>query len=311
MARNPIQASPKAQIDPVIKLRKYQSEVFRQEVRRLFLLWSRQRGKSHLLACQALDWMMEERGALVTFISASIVLGTEVLLKEAIIWSKLLDMLRAAAAQANLKLTTTADGLDFDAVCDIFEHSKLETKLWFSNTICSRSRVIAPNPDTAVGWTSHIIGDEVGRWPNAREVMEAVSPFMSSNPKLKLRYATTPPPDDKHYTYEQFIPPADTTFAVNPRGNFYRSASGILCHRVDVWDGAAAGVTLYDDDTGKPVTPEESRKRAADKQAWDRNFALMFLIGGTAAVSPAAIARAMELGAGVCLGVNITEGLEP
>jgi hypothetical protein len=278
-------------------------------MRRLFLLWSRQRGKSHLLASQAMDWMMEEAGILVTFISASIVLGTEVLLKEASIWSKMLDMMRAAADQANLKLTTTADGLDFDAVCDLFEHSKLETKLWHSNTICSRSRVIAPNPDTAVGWTGHIIGDEVGRWPNAQAVMEAVSPFMSSNPKFSLRYATTPPPDDKHYTYEQFIPPADHEFKLNPRGNWYRSASGIMCHRVDVWDGAAAGVSLFDDDTGAPVTPEESRKKASDKQAWDRNFALQFIIGGTAAVSPSAIVRAMEIGTGVCCGVNITEEL--
>ena len=310
MARNAQPSPPERTVKAAIQLRPYQAEVFRQELRRLFLLWSRQRGKSHLLACQALDWMMEDAGILVTFISASIVLGTEVLLKEAAIWSKMIDMMRAAAEQANLNLTTSVDGLDFDGVCDKFEHSKLETKLWHSNTICSRSRVIAPNPDTAVGWTGHIIGDEVGRWPNAREVMEAVTPFMSSNPKFKLRYATTPPPDDKHYTYEQFIPPAGHEFPVNPRGTFYRSASGILCHRVDVWDGHAAGVSLYDDDTGKPVSPEESRKKASDKQAWDRNFALMFLIGGTAAISPAAIARAMEIGAGVCVGVNITEGLE-
>lgn len=310
MARKTENPTKVRSVDPVIRLRLYQLEVFRQEIRRLFLLWSRQRGKSHLLACQALDWMMEEAGILVTFISASIVLGTEVLLKEAALWSKLMDMMRAAADLANLKLTTTADGLDFDAVCDLFEHSKLETRLWHTNTICSRSRVIAPNPDTAVGWTGHIIGDEVGRWPNARDVMEAITPFMSSNPKFKLRYATTPPPDDKHYTYEQFIPPADQEFTLNPRGNWYRSASGILCHRVDVWDGNAAGVPLYDDDSGNPVTPEESRKKASDKQAWDRNFALMFIIGGTAAVSPAAIARAMEMGSGTCIGVNLTEGLE-
>jgi hypothetical protein len=295
--------------DPIIKLRPYQLEVFRKKMRRMFLLWSRQRGKSHLLACQALDWMMAERNALVTFISASIVLGTEVLLKEAVIWSKLLDMMRAAADQAGLKLETTVDGLGFDDVCDVFEHSKLETRIWHTNTLCARSRVIAPNPDTAVGWTGHIIGDEVGRWPNARDVMEAISPFMSSNPEFSLRYATTPPPDDKHYTYEQFIPPADVEFRVNPRGNWYKSASGILVHRVDVWDGCEAGVPLYDDDTGKPITPEESRKKASDKQAWDRNFGLKFLVGGTAAVSPAAIARAMELGDGQCIGVNLTEEL--
>jgi hypothetical protein len=171
--------------------------------------------------------------------------------------------------------------------------------------------VIAPNPATAVGWTGHIIGDEVGRWPNAREVMEAITPFMSSNPKFSLRYATTPPPDDKHYTYEMFIPPADTVFETNPRGNWYKSASGIMCHRVDAWDGVAAGVPLYHPDSGEAITPEQSRQLEPDKSAWDRNFALMFLAGGIAAISPASIARAMAQGAGVCLGVNLTEELQP
>ncbi len=300
-----------ARPDPLVKLRPYQQEVFRHRLRRLFLLWSRQRGKSHLLACEALDMMMATKGVLVTFISASIVLGTEVVLKEAAVWMRMLDMLKAAAAQADLQLTSNADGLEFDDVCDLFEHSKLETKLWHNKTMCSRSRVIAPNPDTAVGWTGHIIGDEVGRWPNAQAVMEAIEPFMSSNPSFRLRYATTPPPDDKHYTYELFAPPAGSEFPLNARGNWYKSASGIMCHRVDVWDGEAAGIPLYHPDTGVPISADEHRKLAMDKAAWDRNYALMFLQGGTAAVSLAALARALELGAGVCVGCEITEAIEP
>jgi hypothetical protein len=301
--------APAKVIEPAIKFRLYQEAVFRHELRRLFLLWSRQRGKSFLLACEALDLMMATPGDLVTFISASIVLGTEVLLKEASLWSGFLKVMRGAATRANLKLETNVDGLDFDAMCDLFEHSKLEARLWHTRTICSRSRVIAPNPDTAVGWTAHIIGDEVGRWPNAQDVMEAVSPFMAANPRFKLRYATTPPPDDRHYTHELFAPDPGTEFKLNPAGNWYKSASGIMVHRVDVWDGAAAGVPLYHPDTGVPLTPEQHRITEPDRAAWDRNYALIFARGGTSAVSQAALSRAMSMGSGVCIGVNITEGL--
>jgi hypothetical protein len=311
MPRKPKAAKASAPADPIIKMRSYQQAVFRYKLRRLFLLWSRQRGKSYFLSSQSLDWMMAAAGDLVTFISASIVLGEEVLLKEAQVWAKMLDVMRAVASAADLKLESSVDGLDFDAVCDLFEHSKLETRLWHTNTICSRSRVIAPNPGTAVGWTGHIVGDEVGRWPNAKDVMEAIEPFMAANPRYRLLYATTPPPDDAHYTYELFSPPEKAEFPVNPRGNFYRSKSGILCHRVDVWDGTAAGVPLYHPDTGVPITPEEHRRLAFDKSAWDRNYGLKFLPGGSAAVSLADLTRAMELGSGLCLGVNVTEAVEP
>ena len=295
-----------AQPTAVIVHRAYQRAVFRHKLRRLFLLWARQCGKSFTLASEALDMMMAERGALVTFISASIVLGTEILLKEVQIWLKFLELYRKAAAANGYMVTTSADGLDLDAVADLFEHSKLETKLWHDRTSCSRSRVIAPNPDTAVGWTAHIIGDEVGRWPNAQDVFEAVIPFMKINRSLKLRLATTPPPDDKHVTYEWFLPPQDE-WEINSLGNWFKAPCGIMTHRLDAFDSYAAGVPVFHPDSGELITPEEDRALAADKSAWDRNNALKFLAGGTAAVSLAAIQRAMAAGRGFCLGVNITE----
>lgn len=294
--------------EPLIRHRIYQREAFLSTLRRLFLLWCRQKGKSFKLGTKALDWMMATPGVLVTLISASMTLGSEILVKEAGIWRDMLEILRKAADAAGLKLTSTADGLDFDALCDILEHSKLEVKLWHSRSVCSRSRVIAPNPDTAVGWTGHIVMDEVGRMPNAQEVFEAVMPFMDSNPAFNLLMATTPPPDDKHYTFELFAPPPDVTFEVNPRGNWYRSASGIMVHRVDAWDAHAAGVPLYHPETREPITPEEHRALAMDRAAWDRNYALKFLSGGTAAISMAAIARAMQRGHELGLvGVNVSE----
>ncbi|RME68569.1 MAG: hypothetical protein D6781_10665 [Verrucomicrobia bacterium] len=291
--------------------RAYQDEAFRVGLRRLFLLWSRQRGKSYELSRQSFNRMMKFPGRLVTFISASMTLGTELLRKEAEQWQAMLEKMRSAAGRHGLRLTSSGDGLDFDAVCDLFEHSKFETRLWHSRSVCSRTRVIAPNPDTAVGWTSDIFGDEVGRWPNAQDVFEAIEPFMASHPELIMRLATTPPPDDRHFTFEAFAPPPGLEFPVNARGNFYRSPSGIMVHRVDVWDGCAAGVPLYHPDTGEPIPPEQHRALAFDKQAWDRNYGLAFLAGGTAAISMASITRAMEQGRDNCIGINVTETIAP
>jgi hypothetical protein len=251
--------------------------------------------------------MMAVPGDLVTFISASVVLGTEIVVKEAKIWSEMLEAMKKEAATFERKLTSNADGLDFDAVCDLFEKSRLETKLWHSQTTCSRSRVIAPNPDTAVGWTGHIVADETSRMKDYQAVREAIGPFIDSNPRYCFWEATTPPPDDKHYSMELLAPPPDRVFQVNPKGNWYDAADGVPVHRVDAWDAHAAGVVLYHPKNGQPITPEDHRVLAFDKTAWDRNYGLKFLAGGTAAVSLAALARAMEQGRGQCLGVNISE----
>lgn len=294
----------------VVPFRTYQRAGFRYPLRRLGYVWRRQGGKSFLLSNEALDWMMETRAVLTSIISAAIALGTEVIVKEAQSWREHLARLKASAEANKLKLETNADAIDFDGFCDLFEHSKLEAKLWHDQTSCSRTRVIAPNPNTAVGWTGHIIGDEFGRWPNCQEVLEAIEPFMESNPQFRLRLATTPPPDDKHYSYEMLLPPENTKFEPNAKGNFYKSSYGLMIHRVDAWDAALAGVAMHHPDTGAKITPAEHRALAPDKIAWDRNYGVQFIAGGTAAVSLAALARAMEQGAGQCVGVNVTEPVE-
>lgn len=302
--------APPANNSGVVPFRIYQRAVFRHPRRRLAKVWRRQGGKSFWLGNTALDWMMERRGVLTSIISAAISLGTEVIVKEATSWREHLAELKRVAEANRLKLETNADAIDFDGFCDLFEHSRIEARLWHDNTTCSRTRVIAPNPATAVGWTGHIIGDEFGRWPNCQEVLEAIEPFMESNPDFRLRLATTPPPDDAHYSYQMLLPEdAGTIFTPNAEGNFYTSSYGLLVHRVDAWDAFEAGVWMHHPDTGEKLTPEQHRALAHDKVAWDRNYGCKFISGGTAAVSFSSLARAFDLGRGQCLGMNATEAV--
>ena len=69
------------------------------------------------------------------------------MVKEAQSWRDHLGKLKATAAAAGLKMETNADAIDFDGFCDLFEHSKLEAKLFHDRVTCSRTRVIAPNPN--------------------------------------------------------------------------------------------------------------------------------------------------------------------
>lgn len=296
--------------EPLIKFRKYQEAVFWENKRRVLLLWARRRGKSFTLACKAMDRMMELKDHTCIFVSASILIGGEFLLKEAKVWNDVLRKTKERAAQNNLLMTSNADGLGIDDIADLFEHQKLETKIWHDQTAYSKSVVVAANPSTAVGWGGDIFFDEVGRVADLRDVNEAVQPFMRENPSYLYWMATTPPPDDTHYSFELFIPP-DEKFSVNPAGNWFISRSGIPCHRVDAWDAVSAGVNMYDDDTGSVITPEQSRALDFDKTAWDRNEALIFVRGGTAAVSYLSLQRAMQLGKEQCMALSVTEEIYP
>jgi len=299
----------------LVNLRPYQAEVFFAKLRRAFLLWRRQLGKSYTLANKAMERMVTRPGHTCIFTSANMAITAEFLLKEAQVWAQVLAAMRKfCEASGQFRLSGNAmddDGqvLDVDAIADLFEHCKLETKIWHTNTVYSRSRVVAPNPATAVGWTGDVFMDELGRIMDLRDLMEAVRPFMYSNPEFIWWMATTPPPDEAHYSFDLFAPPQET-FPVKALGNWYTSKMGIPVHRFDCFDAHAAGFPLFDDDSGKPITPEESRAKEFDKAAWDRNCALKFIRGGVTAVNYQALLQAQIKGAEQGFAVAITDTLE-
>jgi hypothetical protein len=291
---------------PLISFRPAQEEAFWSPLGLLFLLWRRQFGKSRTLGAWGLKRMMERRNHSVFYCSAAIRLGVENIRKEAELWIECMRLFREAAKRERMLLESNGDGLDVDAVADLFEHQKLETRLYHDRTSYSRSMVVAPNPTTAVGWTGDVVMDEVGRMPELKEMIEALEPIMSSNPEFLWRMASTPPPEDDHYSWELIVPPHDE-FPLNPRGNWYVSQAGLHVHRVDAYDAYAGGFPMFSKVSRLPISPDEHRAEAFDKTGWDRNYGLHFIAGGTAAVSLAAIHLAMERGKYLGAANNVTE----
>lgn len=292
--------------DPIITLLPHQRELFwADHIRRAGAIWRRRGRKSTTLANIALRRMLERPGHTCVFASATVALAKEFLLKEVQTWRAVMEVFRAGGVENHLRVESTGDGVDVDGLVDLFEHSKLESKIWHDNTTYSRTLIVPATPHT-VGYGGDLFFDETGVVPDLRECLEAVFPFMDENPELIFRMAMTPPPDDTHYSFEYMLPETEE-FPVSAKGNWYRSQAGIMVHRADVWDCCASGLQLYHPDSGAPIAPEEHRRLAFDKEAWDRNYGCRFVRGGTAAVSLASIHLAMERGASLGMANHVTE----
>jgi hypothetical protein len=267
-------------------------------LRLMAALWRRQSGKTTTLALIGIGEMASVPGRLITYASASLLVGREVIEKEAHLFQGILRDTLARLEAQRLALTAeddaghnmlTAKPEDFASV---FESRRMVVKLHHDANTYSRMQVIAPNPATARGFTGSVMIDECGLIPDFRGVWDAMIYIMSSDPSFKCLLATTPPIDDAHPTHELFLPPPGTEFDVNPAGHWYKSTAGLTIHRLDVHDGIAAGANLYHPETGEVITAAEDRALSIDKSSWDRNLALIFSASGTAAVSRLALERA-------------------
>ena len=133
------------------KRRAYQEQAFwgNKSLRRYFLAWLRQGGKTTTLAEQSLLEMAEHEGRLITFATASLNLGTEMPEKEAQVWKQFLTDMQAWADERGKQLVAgerrheaDADSwralpadIDIAALADVLEHNKFEVRLRHTNTI--------------------------------------------------------------------------------------------------------------------------------------------------------------------------------
>jgi len=297
----------------ILKFRTAQAEFIKGVDRHgvVGFLARRQFGKTTTLAAIALKKMMKKRGHTVVFGSVKLTLGREIIRKESDIIRKAIRSLQIEAAESDglLKTVDTVTGKDIDKLKDddyagLFEAQRLEFRYYHDRLDYSRTKLVALRPDT-VGETGDLMADEISRSKQWAETWEAIEPIAQSNPELRILLATTPSPDDSHLSNEQLAPPVGTLLPVNPAGNWYRSDCGFWVLRVDAFDAYADGVPVYDLETREPLSPPEHRKRAMDKDAWDRNYGVKFVLGGTSAVGLMQLNSAQQRGIGEALLVQL------
>ena len=281
-----------------MKLTRYQKFASRwmKDKRVCLLLWRRQGGKSTLFAFKILQVLLENPGILCTFVSASLSVGSELPYKATQIFGELLKALRDVSAGQEIDIRSNGEGLDDDGLLDLFHQGRLEVTFRHSEHVVSRMKVIAPNVATARGYSGWVFIDEIGFIRDFKALFGEMEPIISRDPTFRLIMATTPPADDAHFSYDLAAPDPGAEFEPDPCGHTYLSQLNVPVHRVDAWDAEAAGVHLYDLESGAPISPEEHRRKYFDRDAWDRSYGLKFLLGGTAAVSLASISYAQEQG---------------
>lgn len=292
--------------------------------RTMALFWARQCRKSTTLGNMAFDVMSREPGQNVIAASASLLIGSELIQKafsaaeQAEIVSREAAAMRATLEQSagaqelQLKVADRETGKVFNGMsgedfADLYRRSRMELRLYFDKTSFSRTLVIAPNPATARGWTGWVFRDEAGFTPVQLEVdlQIAVGPIIDADPSFRLIYASNLPRDDRHPFFQMTLPPPDVAMPPKAEGHFYRGQNGILIHRVTLADAYAAGHTLYDQNSGKPVSLEEFRKNPANKLALAPNYDLTHQFGGAAAIDLLALMTSQQRGARECAFVYV------
>jgi phage FluMu gp28-like protein len=162
--------------EAVLRLRPYQEDVFWDKTAGILVLhWSRQIGKSFVLAAWAVYRLMDRPGRLVTVLSNSKENGAEFLLKCA----EVCRLQRTRFEMEGLPLPP----LDF-------EDMRMELRIRNRGKV-GRIKVLAANPRTARGFSGDLILDEFAFHEDGEAIWEAAEPILASNKDFLCRIAST------------------------------------------------------------------------------------------------------------------------
>jgi phage FluMu gp28-like protein len=249
----------------------------------LILHWSRQIGKSYVLAAWAVDRLLIRPGRLVTVLSNSRDNGAEFVQKCSQVCVCLGEVLKERNA--------TWESVD-DSPNPEYENMRMEVRLCVDGKI-GRIKVLAANPRTARGFSGDLILDEFAFHEDSAAIWEAAEPILSSNPDFLCRIASTG--NGKHNMFYRMVsgssrePLSQTLSSTSSNGtdkgddkvcdevfksegHFYHSAAAFKVSRITRTAAHAMGVKVFDPATRAPVTPAEARAKALDKRAYDQNY---------------------------------------
>ncbi len=267
--------------DPVVKFRVYQSPVFwDNETGLLILHWSRQIGKSYTLANWAVARLVKQLEKnptwLVTVLSNSRDNGAEFCLKAA-----------QACTVAGAAFQSSDDSPDLT-----YDNMRMEiriTRIVNGKEHVGRIKVLAANPRTARGFSGDLILDEFAFHEDSNAIWEAAEPILSSNPEFLCRIASTG--NGKHNMFYRMA----SGVGFND-GTVFTSTAGFRVCRVTRSEAWKMGVKIWDANTRKPITPDEARKAALDKRAYDQNYECKFNDENMCLLTSELITQAMREG---------------
>lgn len=300
-----------------------------RKTRVMYLFWTRRGRKSTTLGDMAFDAMSSEPGTDVIAASASLLVGSELIsmavnsteqamrvTQEAAALRTALENAAASHGGVQLQLANAETGKSYKGMTsedyvDLYRSKRLEYRLYFDKTRCSRMLVIAPNPATARGWGGWVFRDEqqFTSPEMERELQIATNPIIDTDPTFRLIYASNLCGDDRHPGYEMTLPREPAELLPNPAGHFYISQTGILVHRVNLADAYAAGHTLFDKKTGAPVALDTALQGMSPSER-KQNYMLIHEASGTACVDALALHTAQSRGVGRCASIYVDSDLD-
>jgi phage FluMu gp28-like protein len=158
-----------------IGLRPFQLPVFKDRSTGILVLhWSRQIGKSFVLAAWAVDRLLTRPGRLVTVLSNSRDNGAEFVAKCA-------EVCRLNGTE--YKSVDQSRGVQF-------QNMRMEVRIRAEGKT-GRIKVLAANPRTARGFSGDLILDEFAFHEDSQAIWEAAEPILASSPDFLCRVAST------------------------------------------------------------------------------------------------------------------------
>ena len=244
-----------------VNFRSYQAPVFLDHKSGVLILhWSRQIGKSHVLAHWAVHRLIHQLGNnpnwLITVLSNSRDNGAEFCLK-------------AAQACEIAEATYVSEDKSPNLV---YENMRMEIRITRhvnGRNHVGRIKVLAANPRTARGFSGDLILDEFAFHENSHAIWQAAEPILAANPEFLCRIASTG--NGRHNLFYRMAGGAGPDNGTN-----FTSAAGFTVCRLTRTEAHKLGVKVYDPNTRKAITPAEARAKALDKLAYDQNYECKF-----------------------------------
>ena len=264
---------------PRIHLRPYQDAVFSDRHSGILILhWSRQIGKSYTLAAWAVDRLLSQLKCydswLITVLSNSRDNGAEFVIK----CQQVCNQLGLVLADP-LQPVTDADGAVYSSNnsnndSDDFNYENMRMEVRIRIAVkgiehAGRIKVLAANPRTARGFSGDLILDEFAFHEDSNAIWEAAEPILSANPEFLCRIASTG--NGKHNMFYRMASGPGSS-----DGSTFLSTAGFTVRRLSRSEAFKLGVPIYDPNTRQPITPEQARRKALDKRAYDQNYECAF-----------------------------------